>query len=133
MTQQRTALPSTASPLARTRALRTFDLLILSIGTFALGVDGFVLSGLLPQVAASAAQASSTRSPLCNSGRVTAAVRSACGPTSRRWSLRSHSPCKSAIQDLAASRFRQSAGRIFINISRILNSQFTPYLYIKFL
>ena len=32
------------------RRLRTVDLLILSIGTFTLGVDGFVLSGLLPQV-----------------------------------------------------------------------------------
>ncbi|MGH3260868.1 MAG: MFS transporter, partial [Trebonia sp.] len=35
------------------RTLRTADLLMLSIGTFTLGVDGFVLSGLLPQVAAS--------------------------------------------------------------------------------
>ena len=35
------------------RTLRTADLLILSIGTFTLGVDGFVLSGLLPQVASS--------------------------------------------------------------------------------
>jgi len=52
MTQQRTAVPA-ASPFARTRTLRTIDLLILSIGTFTLGVDGFVLSGLLPQVAAS--------------------------------------------------------------------------------
>jgi predicted MFS family arabinose efflux permease len=33
------------------RTLRTVDLLVLSIGTFTLGVDGFVLSGLLPQVA----------------------------------------------------------------------------------
>jgi MFS transporter, DHA1 family, inner membrane transport protein len=33
--------------------LRTVDLLILSVGTFTLGVDGFVLSGLLPQVATS--------------------------------------------------------------------------------
>lgn len=53
MTQPRNALPSTASPYARTRNLRTIELLILSIGTFTLGVDGFVLSGLLPQVAAS--------------------------------------------------------------------------------
>jgi MFS transporter, DHA1 family, inner membrane transport protein len=53
MTQQRTAVPSAASPFARTRPLRTVDLLVLSIGTFTLGVDGFVLSGLLPQVAAS--------------------------------------------------------------------------------
>jgi MFS transporter, DHA1 family, inner membrane transport protein len=35
------------------RTLRTADLLMLSIGTFTLGVDGFVLSGLLPQVASS--------------------------------------------------------------------------------
>lgn len=40
---------TTAAP----RTLRTADLLILSTGTFTLGVDGFVLSGLLPQVAAS--------------------------------------------------------------------------------
>ena len=32
--------------------LRTTWLLVLSIGTFALGVDGFVLSGLLPQLSA---------------------------------------------------------------------------------
>lgn len=32
--------------------LRTADLLILAVGTFTLGVDGFVLSGLLPQVSA---------------------------------------------------------------------------------
>jgi predicted MFS family arabinose efflux permease len=42
---------TTAPPVTRT--LRLPDLLILSIGTFTLGVDGFVLSGLLPQVAAS--------------------------------------------------------------------------------
>jgi predicted MFS family arabinose efflux permease len=42
---------ATAAPSTRTLGL--FDLLILSIGTFTLGVDGFVLSGLLPQVAAS--------------------------------------------------------------------------------
>jgi predicted MFS family arabinose efflux permease len=42
----------TAEPTT-VRTLRTADLLILSIGTFTLGVDGFVLSGLLPQVAAS--------------------------------------------------------------------------------
>lgn len=53
MTRQRTGPPGTASPFARTRTLRTSDLLILSTGTFTLGVDGFVLSGLLPQVAAS--------------------------------------------------------------------------------
>ncbi len=48
----KTRHPVTAQPAA-TRMLRTTDLLILSIGTFTLGVDGFVLSGLLPQVAAS--------------------------------------------------------------------------------
>lgn len=42
---------TTAPPVTRT--LRLSDLLILSIGTFTLGVDGFVLSGLLPQVAGS--------------------------------------------------------------------------------
>jgi DHA1 family inner membrane transport protein len=49
--------PGTSQPVnpgpAAPRMLRTRDLLILSIGTFTLGVDGFVLSGLLPQVAAS--------------------------------------------------------------------------------
>lgn len=34
-----------------TRQLRNIDLVVLSIGTFTLGVDGFVLSGLLPQAA----------------------------------------------------------------------------------
>jgi DHA1 family inner membrane transport protein len=48
----KTSHPVTAQPAA-TRMLRTADLLILSTGTFTLGVDGFVLSGLLPQVAAS--------------------------------------------------------------------------------
>jgi MFS transporter, DHA1 family, inner membrane transport protein len=47
-----TSLPVMAGPAAA-RPLRTTGLLILSIGTFTLGVDGFVLSGLLPQVAAS--------------------------------------------------------------------------------
>jgi MFS transporter, DHA1 family, inner membrane transport protein len=42
----------TPAPTA-TRPLRTAGLVILSIGTFTLGIDGFVLSGLLPQVAAS--------------------------------------------------------------------------------
>ena len=42
----------TTEPTAA-RRLRTADLLILSIGTFTLGVDGFVLAGLLPQVASS--------------------------------------------------------------------------------
>jgi DHA1 family inner membrane transport protein len=48
----RTSQPVTAEPTA-TRMLRPVDLLILSTGTFTLGVDGFVLSGLLPRVAAS--------------------------------------------------------------------------------
>ena len=43
----------TARPVTSQRSLRTRELLVLSMGTFALGVDGFVLSGLLPQVAAS--------------------------------------------------------------------------------
>jgi MFS transporter, DHA1 family, inner membrane transport protein len=42
------------------RALGTGGLPILSIGTFTLGVDGFVLSGLLPQVAASLHVSAST-------------------------------------------------------------------------
>jgi len=33
--------------------LRTIHLVVLSVGTFTLGIDGFVLSGLLPQVSAS--------------------------------------------------------------------------------
>jgi MFS transporter, DHA1 family, inner membrane transport protein len=53
-----TAEPTTA------RTLRTADLLILSIGTFTLGVDGFVLSGLLPQVAASLHVSASTAGQL---------------------------------------------------------------------
>jgi predicted MFS family arabinose efflux permease len=44
--------------------LRTVDLLILSIGTFTLGVDGFVRSGLLPQVAASLHVSASTAGQL---------------------------------------------------------------------
>jgi predicted MFS family arabinose efflux permease len=44
--------PVTAEPTA-TRTLGTRGLLVLATGTFTLGVDGFVLSGLLPQVAAS--------------------------------------------------------------------------------
>ncbi len=47
-----------------TRTLRTVDLLILSVGTFTLGVDGFVLSGLLPQVAAALHVSSSTAGQL---------------------------------------------------------------------
>jgi predicted MFS family arabinose efflux permease len=46
------------------RLLRTTDLLILSTGTFTLGVDGFVLSGLLPQVAASLHVSASTAGQL---------------------------------------------------------------------
>jgi predicted MFS family arabinose efflux permease len=38
---------------AGVRQLRIADLLVLSVGTFTLGVDGFVLAGLLPQVAGS--------------------------------------------------------------------------------
>jgi MFS transporter, DHA1 family, inner membrane transport protein len=39
-------------PRSASKRLRTVDLLILAVGTFTLGVDGFVLSGLLPQVSA---------------------------------------------------------------------------------
>jgi DHA1 family inner membrane transport protein len=59
----RTSHPVTAEPTA-TRMLRPVDLLILSIGTFTLGVDGFVLSGLLPQVAASLHVSASTAGQL---------------------------------------------------------------------
>jgi MFS transporter, DHA1 family, inner membrane transport protein len=55
--------PVMARPAAM-RTLRTGDLLILSIGTFTLGVDGFVLSGLLPQVAASLHVSASTAGQL---------------------------------------------------------------------
>ncbi|HVR10463.1 MAG TPA: MFS transporter [Thermoanaerobaculia bacterium] len=55
--------PVTAEPTT-VRTLRTADLLILSIGTFTLGVDGFVLSGLLPQVAASLHVSASTAGQL---------------------------------------------------------------------
>lgn len=48
-----TAAPAVTTRPAMARRLRTTDLLILSVGTFTLGVDGFVLSGLLPQVASS--------------------------------------------------------------------------------
>jgi MFS transporter, DHA1 family, inner membrane transport protein len=58
-----TGHPVTAQPTAM-RTLRTTDLLILSIGTFTLGVDGFVLSGLLPQVAASLHVSASTAGQL---------------------------------------------------------------------
>ncbi|HEU5008954.1 MAG TPA: MFS transporter [Jatrophihabitantaceae bacterium] len=49
----RTTRADAAPEPAGTRTLRSRDLVVLSIGTFTLGVDGFVLSGLLPQVAAS--------------------------------------------------------------------------------
>ena len=55
--------PVMAEPTAM-RTLRTTDLLILSIGTFTLGVDGFVLSGLLPQVAVSLHVSASTAGQL---------------------------------------------------------------------
>jgi MFS transporter, DHA1 family, inner membrane transport protein len=54
---------TTVAPPA-TRTLRLSDLLILSIGTFTLGVDGFVLSGLLPQVATSLHVSASTAGQL---------------------------------------------------------------------
>jgi DHA1 family inner membrane transport protein len=59
----KTSQPVTAEPAA-TRLLRPADLLILSVGTFTLGVDGFVLSGLLPQVAASLHVSASTAGQL---------------------------------------------------------------------
>jgi MFS transporter, DHA1 family, inner membrane transport protein len=59
----KTSRPVTAESTAP-RLLRTTDLLILSIGTFTLGVDGFVLSGLLPQVAASLHVSTSTAGQL---------------------------------------------------------------------
>jgi MFS transporter, DHA1 family, inner membrane transport protein len=37
-------------PQSAAKRFRTVDLLILAVWTFVLGVDGFVLSGLLPQV-----------------------------------------------------------------------------------
>jgi MFS transporter, DHA1 family, inner membrane transport protein len=58
-----TTPPVMAEPAA-VRTLRTTDLLILSTGTFTLGVDGFVLSGLLPQVAASLHVSASTAGQL---------------------------------------------------------------------
>jgi DHA1 family inner membrane transport protein len=46
--------PPTTAPVGPERTtLRSLDLAVLSVGTFTLGVDGFVLSGLLPQVARS--------------------------------------------------------------------------------
>ena len=70
-----TSHPVTAEPTA-TRTLRTADLLILSIGTFTLGVDGFVLSGLLPQVAASLHVSASTAGQLTTLFAVVYAVSS---------------------------------------------------------
>lgn len=55
---------TTVAAPAKARTLRTVDLLILSTGTFTLGVDGFVLSGLLPQVAASLHVSASTAGQL---------------------------------------------------------------------
>jgi MFS transporter, DHA1 family, inner membrane transport protein len=55
--------PVMAGPAA-TRTLGTRGLLVLAIGTFTLGVDGFVLSGLLPQVAASLHVSASTAGQL---------------------------------------------------------------------
>jgi predicted MFS family arabinose efflux permease len=45
--------PSRHEPDERLRPLTTTGLLALAVGTFTLGVDGFVLAGLLPQVSAS--------------------------------------------------------------------------------
>jgi MFS transporter, DHA1 family, inner membrane transport protein len=57
--------PITAKPgQAIAHTLGTRGLLILAIGTFTLGVDGFVLSGLLPQVAASLHVSASTAGQL---------------------------------------------------------------------
>jgi predicted MFS family arabinose efflux permease len=70
-----TSHPVTAEPTAA-RTLRTADLLILSIGTFTLGVDGFVLSGLLPQVAASLHVSASTAGQLTTLFAVVYAVSS---------------------------------------------------------
>jgi DHA1 family inner membrane transport protein len=53
MSAARTVTAADAPDPGAPRGLRTTDLLVLSVGTFTLGVDGFVLSGLLPQVAAS--------------------------------------------------------------------------------
>ena len=56
--------PASHAISAAPRALRTADLIALSTGTFTLGVDGFVLSGLLPQVAASLHVSASTAGQL---------------------------------------------------------------------
>jgi hypothetical protein len=55
-----TAPPTTASSSPTAGRLRIADLVILSVGTFILGVDGFVLAGLLPQVAGSLHVSAST-------------------------------------------------------------------------
>ena len=47
------AQPGAAEPGSRPGARSGRSLFILAIGTFTLGVNGFVLSGLLPQVATS--------------------------------------------------------------------------------
>ncbi len=57
-------VPATAPSGAGRPTLRGADLAVLSIGTFTLGVDGFVLSGLLPQVARSLHVATSTAGQL---------------------------------------------------------------------
>lgn len=59
-----TAPPTTASSSPTAGRLRIADLVILSVGTFTLGVDGFVLSGLLPQVAGSLHVSASTAGQL---------------------------------------------------------------------
>jgi DHA1 family inner membrane transport protein len=62
-----TAAPTTSSrrsPRPSVRPLSTADLIVLSVGTFTLGVDGFVLAGLLPQVAGSLHVATSTAGQL---------------------------------------------------------------------
>jgi DHA1 family inner membrane transport protein len=69
MTARRASAPPAAGvprPRGASKAsrLRTVDLLALSVGTFTLGVDGFVLSGLLPQVSASLHVSASTAGQL---------------------------------------------------------------------
>lgn len=61
--QPRRPRGSAGAPV-RTDDSRSSGLLILAIGTFTLGVDGFVLSGLLPQVAASLHVSASTAGQL---------------------------------------------------------------------
>lgn len=65
MNTARTQPSATTTPgPPATGGLRTVALLVLSIGTFTLGVDGFVLSGLLPQVADSLHVSASTAGQL---------------------------------------------------------------------